>query len=67
MNDKLSLTNVGGDTHKKGTMVRIYWDTQEMLKDLSARTGLSKTVLANKMIKYAYNHAEVEGEQECRR
>ncbi|MBQ5565878.1 MAG: hypothetical protein IIT42_03425 [Clostridia bacterium] len=64
MNEKLLLVDVREGNRKRGTQINIYDETHEMLKDLSARTGQSLTMLANRLIKFAYSHVEVDSEKE---
>lgn len=63
MNEKLLLVDVREGNRKRGTQINIYDETHEMLKDLSARTGQSLTMLANRLIKFAYSHVEVDSEK----
>lgn len=63
MNEKLLLVDVREGNRKRGTQINIYDETHEMLKDLSARTGQSLSMLANRLIKFAYSHVEVDSEK----
>ena len=63
MTDKLILTDVREGNKKRGTQVNIYDDTHELLKNLNARTGQSITLLANRLIKFAYNHVVIDSEE----
>lgn len=67
MTDKLLLVDIREGNRRRGTQVNIYDDTQEMLKDLSARTGQTMTMLANRMIKFAYNYVEIDSEDSTQR
>ena len=62
MNEKLILIDVREGNRKRGTQINVYDETHELLKDLSARTGQSMSMLANRMIKFAYNYVEVDSE-----
>lgn len=62
MKDKLILTDVREGKRRRSTQINIYDETHEILKDLSARTGQSFSMLANRLIKYAYNHVEIDSE-----
>lgn len=62
MNEKLILVDIRENSRKRGTQVIIYDEAHEMLKELSARTGQSLSMLANRMIKFAYNYVEIDGE-----
>ena len=62
MKDKLVLVDVREGNRHRGTQINIYDETHELLKDLSARTGQSMSMLANRMIKFAYNYVEVDSE-----
>lgn len=62
MNEKLILIDVREGNRKRGTQINVYDETHELLKDLSARTGQSMAMLANRMIKFAYNYVEVDSE-----
>ena len=64
MKDKLILTDVREGARRRGTQINIYGEAHEMLKDLTARTGQSMSLLANRMIKYAYSHVEIDSEEE---
>ena len=63
MKDKLILTDIREGKRRRSTQINIYDETHEILKDLSARTGQSFSMLANRLIKYAYNHVEVDTEE----
>lgn len=63
MKDKLVLVDVREGNRRRGTQINIYDETHELLKDLSARTGQSMSMLANRMIKFAYNYVEVDSEE----
>lgn len=63
MKDKLILTDIREGKRRRSTQINIYDETHEILKDLSARTGQSFSMLANRLIKYAYNHVEVDSEE----
>ena len=63
MKDKLVLVDVREGNRKRGTQINIYDETHELLKDLSARTGQSMSMLANRMIKFAYSYVEVDSEE----
>lgn len=62
--DKLVLVDIRENSRKRGTQVTIYDEAYELLKDLNARTGRSLSLLANRLIKFAYNHVEVDSEKE---
>lgn len=64
MKEKLLLIDVREGDRKRGTQVNIYADTQEMLQDLSARTGQTMAMLANRLIKFAYGCVEIDTENE---
>lgn len=64
MNEKLILIDVREGNRRRGTQINVYDETHELLKDLSARTGQSMSMLANRMIKFAYNYVEIDSEQE---
>ena len=64
MNEKLILIDVREGNRRRGTQINVYDETHELLKDLSARTGQSMSMLANRMIKFAYNYVEIESEKE---
>ena len=64
MKDKLILVDVRENNRKRGTQVIIYDEAHEMLKELSTRTGQSMSMIANRMIKFAYNFVEIDGEEE---
>lgn len=63
MNEKLILIDVREGNRRRGTQINVYDETHELLKDLSARTGQSMSMLANRMIKFAYNYVEIDSEQ----
>ena len=63
MKDKLVLVDVREGNRRRGTQINIYDETHELLKDLSTRTGQSMSMLANRMIKFAYNYVEVDSEK----
>jgi len=62
MKDKLVLVDIREDDRKRCTRINIYDETHDILKDLTARTGQSMSMLANRMIKFAYNYVEIDGE-----
>ena len=64
MKENLVLVDVREGNRRRDTQINIYDETHEMLKDLSARTGQSMSMLANRMIKFAYNYVEIDSEQE---
>lgn len=64
MNEKLILIDVREGNRRRGTQINVYDETHELLKDLSARTGQSMSMLANRMIKFAYNYVEIDSEKE---
>ena len=66
MKDKLILTDVREGSRRRGTQINIYGDTLDLLKDLNARTGQSMSLIANRMIKFAYDHVEVDSEEELK-
>ncbi len=61
---KLILVNVKEKRKSRSTQLNIYDEAHDILKDLNARTGLSFSLLANKMIKFAYDYIEIDGEEE---
>ena len=63
MKENLVLVDVREGNRRRGTQINIYDETHEMLKDLSARTGQSMSMLANRMIKFAYSYVEVDSEE----
>lgn len=63
MTDKLVITDIREGSRRRGTQINIYDDTHELLKDLNARTGQSITLLANRLIKFAYNHVVIDSEE----
>ena len=63
MTDKLVITDIREGSRRRGTQINIYGETLDLLKDLSTRTGQSLAVLANRMIKYAYNHGVIDTEE----
>lgn len=65
MKDKLILVDIRESNRKRGTQVIVYDEAHEILKDLSARTGQSMSMLANRMIKFAYNYVEIDGEEKA--
>ena len=67
MKDKLILTDVREAANKgklRSTQVVIYDEAHDILKDLNARTGQSLAMLANRMIKFAYEHVVIDSESE---
>lgn len=64
MKDKLILNDIREGKRRRSTQINIYDETHEILKDLSTRTGQSFSMLANRLIKYAYNHVEIDSESE---
>lgn len=63
--DKLILVDVRENKDKRrSTQVIIYGETHDILKDLSARTGQSISMLANRLIKFAYTHVEIDSEED---
>ncbi len=62
--DKLLLVDIRENSRRKGTQVNIYDEAYELLKDLNARTGQSLSLLANRLIKFAYNYIEIDSEKE---
>ena len=66
MKDKLILTDVREGSRRRVTQINIYGDTLDLLKDLNARTGQSMSLIANRMIKFAYDHVEVDSEEELK-
>ena len=63
MKENLVLVDVREGNRRRGTQINIYDETHELLKDLSARTGQSMSMLANRMIKFAYSYVEVDSEE----
>ena len=63
MKENLVLVDVREGNRRRGTQINIYDETHDMLKDLSARTGQSMSMLANRMIKFAYSYVEVDSEE----
>lgn len=63
MTDKLVITDIREGSRRRGTQINTYGETLDLLKDLSIRTGQSLAVLANRMIKYAYNHVVIDTEE----
>ena len=61
--DKLVLVDIRENSRKRGTQVTIYDEAYELLKDLNARTGQSLSLLANRLIKFAYNYIEIDSEE----
>lgn len=65
MKDKLILVDVREEgKRRRSTQINIYDETHEILKDLNSRTGQSFSMLANRMIKFAYNYIEIDSEEE---
>lgn len=60
----LLLVDIREENRKRGTQINIYPEAHEILKDLNARTGQSFSMLANRLIKYAYAHIKVDTESE---
>lgn len=63
MTDKLVITDIREGSRRRGTQINIYGETLDLLKDLNARTGQSLAVLANRLIKFAYNHVVIDSEE----
>lgn len=68
MKDKLVLVDVReGETRRRSTQIIIYSEAHDILKDLSARTGQSFSMLANRLIKFAYNYVVIDSDEEDKR
>lgn len=65
MEENLILTDVREGKRRRSTQINIYDETHEILKDLNARTGQSYSMLANRLIKYAYTHVKIDTEEEA--
>ena len=66
MKDKLYLTDIRENhgSRRRSTAINVYDEAHDILKDLNARTGQSFSMLANRLIKYAYAHVVVDSEEE---
>ena len=63
--EKLLLIDMRDEgKRKRGTQINIYGETLEILKDLNVRTEQSLSMLANRLIKFAYSHVEIDSEEE---
>lgn len=65
MKDKLVLVDVReGETRRRSTQIIIYSEAHDILKDLNARTGQSFSMLANRLIKFAYNYVVIDSDSD---
>lgn len=63
--DKLILVDIREEgKRRRSTQINLYDEAHDILKDLNARTGQSFSMLANRLIKYAYSHVEIDSEEE---
>lgn len=62
-NKKLLLVNVKEKNKVRSTTVTVYNEAHDILRELSSRTGLSITMIANKMIKFAADYVEIDGDE----
>ena len=66
MKDKLYLTDIRENhgSHRRSTAINVYGTAHDIIKDLSARTGQTQTMIANKLICFAANHVVIDTEEE---
>ena len=62
--DKLILADVREIDKKRGSTTILYPDVVEAIKDLSNRSGMTMTIITNKILRHALPFVEVEGESE---
>lgn len=64
MKEKLLLVDIRENNKRRSTQVVIYDEAHDILKDLNARTGQSFAMLVNRMIRFAYDHIEIDTENQ---
>ena len=63
--DKLILADVREFDKKRGSTTVLYPDVVAALKDLSNRSGMTMTVICNKILRFALPYVEVEDSAEA--
>ena len=59
MNDKLIITKPSDKSDAAGQVVRVSTKAYALLEDLAARSGRSRSYIANKMIEFAFDRVEI--------
>lgn len=60
MPDRLIITKPVDKTEQTGQVVRVSTKAIALLDDLAAKSGRSRSYLANKLIEFAYDWVEIE-------
>lgn len=63
MSEKLIITKPAEPKEGAGQVVRVSPKAYALLEDLAAKSGRSRSYIANKMIEFAYDRAEIKGEE----
>lgn len=62
MSDRLVITKPAENAEKTGQMLRVSKKAYALLEDLAAKSGRSRSYIANKMIEFAYDMVEISEE-----
>ena len=49
---------------ESGTHIRVSKKAKELVDEIAKRSGRSQYLIVNKMIEFAYDHVELEGDEE---
>ena len=64
MSEKLVITKPAEPKESAGQVVRVSPKAYALLEDLAAKSGRSRSYIANKMIEFAYDRVEIKEEGE---